>query len=99
MFRRLAALTRAVLLRAKIHHVPDGYAIDPQTADYLYLVLQQKRLSLAASVGRFRPHTLPLWPAIAAIVLLKLVDLWIANQIVRAILTEQELLERGGRGR
>lgn len=98
MPRRLTALTRAALLRAKVHRVPDGYALDPQSADYLYLVLQRKRLSLSASIGRLRPRTLPLWPAIALVVLLKTLDLWIANQIIRAMLTERALLERGGPG-
>lgn len=97
--RRLTTLTRAILLRAKVHRVPEGYALDPQSADYLYLVLQRKRLSLAGSVGRLRPRTLPLWPVIALIVLLKTFDLWIATQIIRAMLTEQLLLERGSRSR
>jgi hypothetical protein len=95
MPRSLRALTRAALLRARVHRVPEGHALDPQSADYLFLVLQQKRLSLAASVGRLRPRNALLLPAIAAVVLLKLFDLWIANQIVRAMLHEQALLERG----
>jgi hypothetical protein len=92
--RRLVMLTRAILLRAKVHRVPEGYALDPDSADYLYLVLQRKRLSLAATVGRLRPRTLLLWPLIALIVLLKTFDLWIATRIIRAMLTEQLLLER-----
>jgi len=92
--RRFTRLTRAILLRAKVHRVPEGHALDPETADYLYLVLQRKRISLSASVGRLRPRSLPLWPVIALIVLLKTVDLCIATQIIRAMLTEQLLLER-----
>jgi hypothetical protein len=96
MPRRLTAVTRAILLRSKVHRVPEGYALDPHTADYLYFVLQRKRLSLAMTIGRLRPRTLPFWPAIVLIALLKIIDLWIANQIIRAMLTEQLLLERGG---
>ena len=99
MPKRLTALTRSILLRAKVHRVPEGYALDPQSADYLYFVLQRKRLSLAASIGRLRPRMLLLWPAIALIIVLKTFDLWMANQIVRAMLTEQILLERRGRDR
>jgi len=92
-------LVRAILLRAKVHRVPEGHTLDPESADYLYLVLQRKRLSLSASVGRLRPRTLPLWPIIALIVLLKTLDLCIATQIIRAMLTEQLLLERRGKPR
>jgi hypothetical protein len=99
MPRRLTALTRTILLRSKVHRVPEGYALDPQSADYLYFVLQRKRLSLAMTIGRLRPRTLPLWPGLVLVALLKAVDLWIANQIIRAMLTEQLLLERGGSDR
>jgi hypothetical protein len=99
MPRRLTALTRAILLRSKVHRVPEGYAIDPQSADYLYFVLQRKRLSLAMTIGRLRPRTLPLWPGIVLVALLKAADLWIANQIIHAMLTEQLLLDCGRCGK
>lgn len=95
MPRSLRTIARAGLLRVKIHRVPEGHALDPQSADYLYLVQQQKRLSLSASVGRLRPRNLLLLPLIVAVVLLKAVDLWIANQVIRAMLNEQDLLARG----
>lgn len=95
MRRRITAITRSCLLRARIHRVPEGHALDPHTADYLYLVQQRKRLSLAASVGRLRPRNILLLPLIGAVVLLKALDLWIANQIIRSLLNEQDLLLRG----
>jgi hypothetical protein len=70
---------RGCLLRARIHRVTEGYATDPHAIDYLYVVQQRKRLSLAASVGRVRLGNVLLLPLIIPIVFLKAVDLWIAN--------------------
>src|SRR4051794_2037294 len=95
MPRSSRTIARAVLLRVKVHRVPEAYALDPRSADYLYLVLQRKRLSLSASIGRLRPRNLLLLPLIVVVVLIKAADLWIANQIIRAILNEQELLAYG----
>ncbi len=94
MTRGLKTVTRAWLLRQRVLPVPEGYALDPQSPDYLYLVQQRKRLSLSTSIGRLRPGNLPLLPVIGVIVLFKTVDLWITNQLIRSLLNEQDLLQR-----
>ncbi len=93
---RTDAVTRAWLLTARVHRVPGGHALDPQSPEYLYLVQQRKRLSLAASVGRIRPRNLPLLPVIGLIVAAKAVDLWITNEIVRSLVNERDLLRQSG---
>jgi hypothetical protein len=95
MGQRLQAVIRASLLRTKIHHVAEGFALDPHSADYLYLVQQRKRLSLATSIGRLRPRNILAVPFILPIVLVKAIDLWIANQIIRAMINEYDLLRCG----
>ena len=95
MRHRLRVFFRECLLRVKIHPVPEGRALDPNSADYLYLVQQQKRLSLASSAGRLRLGNILLAPLLVPIVLLKAVDLWIANLTIRAIINEQDLLRLG----
>lgn len=95
MFRGLA---RRWLLRARIHDVPEGYALDPHTLEYLYLIQQRKRLSLAASIGRLRPRSWLLLPLIVPVVVAKAIDLWIANQTIRAMINEHDLQQRIDQG-
>ncbi len=95
----LRRLWRAAVLRIRIIKVEQQGPIDPFAPEYLYLVLQQKRLSLCATVGRLRPGNILLFPVIVPIILVKLADLALSNQIVRSLITEQDLSERICRSR
>jgi hypothetical protein len=75
------------------------HAADPFAPEYLYLVLQQKRLSLSATVGRLRPRNILLFPFILPIILVRLLDLSISNQIVQSLISERFLMEQVGRER
>ena len=97
--RRMVSLTRTVLLRARVHEVPEGYAADPHSAAYLYIVQQRKRLALAACIGRLRPRNIALFPVIAGIIALRAGDLWIANLVIRALINERDLLAQDRRPR
>ncbi|CAN7483824.1 hypothetical protein LJR251_003231 [Rhizobium rhizogenes] len=88
------ALLRGLILRTRIHRIPEGYAADPHSLAYLYIVQQRKRLSLATTVGRLRLRNILLFPIIGLIILIKIVDLWIANQIIRSMINEYDLLKR-----
>lgn len=99
MGRQLDATTRNWLLKARIHRLPKEYPLDPQSPEYLYLVQQRKRLSLAASVGRLRPRNALLLPFIGTIVLLKAADLWIANLMIRSLINERDLLRLSDQAR
>lgn len=88
------ARTRRWLLRLRILGVPGGCTLDPHSLEYLYLIQQRKRLSLSASVGRLRPANLLLLPAILVVVLVKTIDLWTTNQVVRSIINEYDLQQR-----
>lgn len=85
---------RSILLRARIHSVPEGNATDPYSLEYLYLIQQRKRLSLAATIGRLRPRNILAFPIIGLIVVLKIADIWIANQVIRSLINEYDLLKR-----
>ena len=87
-------LARRWLLRARIHDVPEGYALDPHSLEYLYLIQQRKRLSLAASIGRLRPGNWLLLPLIVPVVAARAIDLWIANQTIRSMINEHDLQQR-----
>ena len=99
MRARLQRLWRAAVLRIRIIKAEQQGPIDPFAPEYLYLVLQHKRLSLCATVGRLRPGNILLFPVIVPIILVKLVDLALSNQIVRSLITEQDLAERICRSR
>ncbi|MDR3441147.1 hypothetical protein [Telmatospirillum sp.] len=90
---------RTLLLRLRLHRLEREHAADPQSPEYLYLVLQSKRLSLSATIGRFRPATLPVWPLLLAVTVIKTLDLWIANQIVRSLINERDLMDRSRQSR
>jgi hypothetical protein len=91
---RLTRWWRAAVLRTRVLKVEQQETRDPFAPEYLYLVLQHKRLGLATTIGRLRPRNLLLFPVIIAIVLAKLLDLAISNQIVRALINERDLMER-----
>jgi hypothetical protein len=83
---------RHTLLRLRIYPLDHDYNLDPYSPEYLYLAQQRKRLSLSASVSRLRPRYLLISPFILVIIAVKLVDLWIANQIIRSLINEHDLM-------
>jgi hypothetical protein len=58
------------------------------------LVQQNKRISLSASVARLRPRNVLFLPLIIPIIAVKAVDLWIANQIIRSLINERDLMQQ-----
>jgi|SRR4051812_25109760 hypothetical protein len=85
------------LLRLRVFVLDREYIADPYSSEYLYLIQQQKRLSLSRSVGRLRPRNLLLFPIIIVIVLFKCFDLFVTNQIVQSLINERLLLDPAGR--
>jgi hypothetical protein len=85
-------VVRAALLRLRIYRVPAGYAADPYSPEYLYLVQQSKRLSLSNSIAHLRPRNILFVPVLLPIILVKAVDLWIANQLIRSLINERDLI-------
>ena len=85
---------RHTLLRLRIYPLGHDYNLDPYSPEYLYLAQQRKRLSLSASVSRLRPRYLLISPVILVIIAVKLVDLWIANQIIRSLINERDLMRQ-----
>lgn len=83
---------RKTLLRLRVYPLGNEYNLDPYSPEYLYLAQQRKRLSLSASVSRLRPRYLLISPYILATIVVKLVDLWIANQIIRSLINERDLM-------
>ena len=94
MRSRLQAMVRAALLRLRLHRVAGKPVGDPYSPEYLYLVQQSKRLSLATSVARLRPRNLLILPLVVPVILIKTVDLWIANQIIRSLINERDLMRQ-----
>ena len=90
---------RAALLRLRVLRLGAEHAADPFAPEYLYLVLQKKRLSLSVTVGRLRPRNVLLFPFILLIILVKLLDLSISNQIVQSLISERFLIEQADRER
>jgi hypothetical protein len=87
------------LLRLRVLVLDREFAADPYAPEYLYLIQQQKRLSLSVTVGRFRPRNAVLFPVIILIVLIKALDLFVTNQIVQSLLNERQLLDHLTRAR
>jgi hypothetical protein len=85
--------TSRLLLHLRLHRLTDEQNLDPASDAYLYLVLQQKRLSLSATYGKLRPRTILLWPFLLALVAIKTLDLAVSNQIVAAMLNERRLMQ------
>ena len=79
------------LLMLRVIVLDREYAADPYSPEYLYLIQQQKRLGLSRTVGRLRPRNLPAFPLIILIVLIKAMDLFVTNQIVKSLINERLL--------
>ena len=80
------------LLRLRVFVLDRDYAADPFSPEYLYLIQQQKRLSLSRTMGRLQPRNLPLFPVIILIALAKCLDLAVTNQIVQSLINERLLV-------
>jgi hypothetical protein len=72
----------------------DEHAADPFSPEYLYLIQQSKRLSLSTSMARLRPRYLFILPLVLPIIIVKAMDLWIANQVIRSLINERDLIEQ-----
>jgi hypothetical protein len=70
---------------------------DPHSPEYLYLIQQSKRLSLANSIARLRPKNILIVPVLLPVILTKAIDLWIANQLIRSLINERDLMEQSRR--
>ena len=90
----LTRIGRFCLLKLRRHPGAHAAGLDPHSLAYLYLVQQGKRLSLGSTIGRLRPRNVLLLPVLLPIVLVKLVDLWVANVVIRSLINEHDLLER-----
>ena len=84
---------RRFLLHFRIHRLAEPVNASPQSPEYLYLVQQTKRLSLAASIGRFSRRNFLLWPFLVALVIVKWIDLKIANALIASFINEMALLK------
>lgn len=91
---RMHSAARTALLRLRVHPLAREHATDPYSPEYLYLVQQSKRLSLAASIARLRPRNILAFPVMLPVVAVKTLDLWIANQIIRSLINERDLMEQ-----
>lgn len=94
MGRRIDSVVRSALLRLRVHRLAGEHAADPNSAEYLYLVQQSKRLSLSTSMARLRPRNLLLLPWLLPLIMVKATDLWIANQIIRSLINERDLVRQ-----
>jgi len=92
--RRINSVVRSALLRLRVHRLAGEHATDPNSPEYLYLVQQSKRLSLSNSMARLRPRNLLILPLLLPVVIVKAVDLWIANQIIRSLINERDLIRQ-----
>jgi hypothetical protein len=90
---------RRFLLHFRVHRLAEPANANPQSPEYLYLVQQTKRLSLAASVGRFSRRNFLLWPFLVALVVAKWIDLKIANAIIASFINEMALLRLSAEAR
>jgi hypothetical protein len=92
--RRINSVVRSALLRLRVHRLAGEHAADPNSAEYLYLVQQSRRLSLSKSIARLRPRNLLILPLLLPVIVVKTVDLWIANQIIRSLINERDLIRQ-----
>ena len=90
---------RRFLLHFRIHRLAEPVHASPQSTEYLYLVQQTKRLSLAASIGRFSRRNFLLWPLLVALVIVKWIDLKIANAVISSFINEMALLKLSAEAR
>lgn len=89
-------LARMVLHPLRLLPAPGEVPRDAFTPEYLYLVQQGKRLSLVRTLHNFRLRTLPLWPLLLLIAVVKLTDLVLANALIRSLINEHDLRQRLG---
>ena len=87
------------LLRLRVLILDHEYIADPYSPEYLYLIQQQKRLSLSKTMGRLRPRGFLLFPIIILIALIKCLDLFVTNQIVQSLINERLLVTHVRRAR
>jgi hypothetical protein len=90
----LVRIGRFCLLKLRRHPGAHAAGVDPSSPAYLYLVQQGKRLSLSATIGKLRLRNVLLLPVLLPIMLVKVVDLWVATVIIRALINEHDLMER-----
>jgi len=87
------------LLRLRVLVLDREYAADPYSPEYLYLIQQQKRLSLSRTMGRLRPRNFLAFPVIILIALVKCLDLFVTNQVVQSLINERLLVTHLTRAR
>jgi hypothetical protein len=92
--RIVNSATRFALHRLRVYPLAGRQLVDTNSPEYLYLIQQSRRLSLAASIARLRPRNVLMFPLVLSIVFIKAVDLWITNQIVRSMINERDLMEQ-----
>lgn len=89
---------RRFLLHFRTHRLSGPVTAKPSSAEYLYLVQQSKRISLATTVGRFSRWNILLWPYLTLLVLMKWIDLSIATTIIRSFINESVLQRLSAEG-
>jgi len=92
--RRINSVVGSALLRLRVHRLAGEHAADPNSPEYLYLVQQSRRLSLSKSMARLRPRNLLILPVLLPVIVVKAMDLWIANQIIRSLINERDLIRQ-----
>ncbi len=92
--RRINSIVRSALLRLRVHRLASKHAADPYSAEYLYLVQQSKRLSLSTSMAWLRPRNFLILPLVLPVILVKAIDLWIANQVIRSLINDRDLIRQ-----
>lgn len=63
----------------------------PDSAGYLFLVQQSKRIALSTEIARFSRQNVLLWPFLLMIVLVRYIDLVISNALIRSLINEMDL--------
>ncbi len=94
---RLRSAVRFALLRLRVYDLNSKHALDPYSPEYLYFVQQQKRIALSKSIAHLRPRYILFFPVVLTGILAKAVDLWLANQLIRSLINERDLLEQSRR--
>ena len=84
---------RMLLLRLRVHRLKGPTTANPNSVEYLYLVQQSKRLSLATTVGRFSRWNVLFWPFLLIIVFTKWMDLSLTTTLIKSLINES-MLER-----
>lgn len=71
-----------------------GVVPDPNSLEYLYVIQQSKRLSLVRTFNAVKSNNIRRWPVLFSIVLVKWLDLALANTLIKALINEHELIQR-----